>query len=88
MKNSVLEAERILHHLRCGVVPSSGIEDLTFGRDELIVQAKSILESTNDGGTTSMVIKGEHGVGKSHACAVISKMALDADFAVSLDVMN
>jgi len=84
MKNSVLEAERILHHLRCGVVPSSGIEDLTFGRDELIVQAKSILESTNDGGTTSMVIKGEHGVGKSHACAVISKMALDADFAVSL----
>jgi len=84
MNISVLEAGNILYHLQSGVVLPSGIEYLTFGRDELIAQARSILENTNNGGTTSMVIKGEYGAGKSHACAIIAKMALDAGFAVSL----
>lgn len=83
MKISTLEAESILYHLRSGVVPPSGIDYLTPGRDELVAQTRAILENANSGEAASLIIKGEDGAGKSHACAIISKMALDAGFAVS-----
>lgn len=84
MNISASEAESILYSLRSGVVPPSGIDHLTCGRDELIAQTGAILEETNNGEAAPLIIKGEDGAGKSHACSIIGKMALDAGFAVSL----
>lgn len=75
--NNVLR--KILEAFRLGIVPSSGIRDFTFGREQEVALINTWLQRSEGG----MLIFGDYGQGKSHLIRYIKEEAADRGYGVA-----
>lgn len=81
-------ARKAIEALRLGVVPESEIEEFTFHRQKEIEQIEQCFEQVEKEGSSSAIIIGEYGTGKSHFLDFISSKALKKGFVVAKAEMD
>ena len=75
------KARKVIDALRLGIVPYRYVEELTFGREK---EVEAIMRWLSSPDSSSIVIIGEYGTGKSHLLEYIYSSALRNNWAVSL----
>jgi hypothetical protein len=70
----------VIESLRLGIVPSTALEKLTFGRDLEIQKLKEWLADDKNG---AAIISGDYGTGKSHLMEYLKEFLYDNGYASS-----
>ena len=83
--DSRFQARRIIEALRLGIVPYDCVDGFTFGRKSEVTKLRKWLD---DQITSSMIILGEYGTGKTHLLQHLYSTALAAGFAVCFVSMD
>jgi hypothetical protein len=82
------EAERIVENLRFGVPPPEYVRTFTVGREEELKELQASLESPSEDTGAALLVRANYGAGKSHLLQIVREMALEANYATSLVVVN
>lgn len=82
------EAERIVENLRYGVPSAEYVRMFTVGREEELKELQASLESPTEDTGAALLVRANYGAGKSHLLQIIREMALEANYATSLVVVN
>jgi hypothetical protein len=80
---SISQCRRILNRLKYGSVPTEGVKQITFGRDQLLKVLEKKFENTSQSKSEGIFIQGYYGEGKSHLLSFLYEIAMHHDFAVS-----
>lgn len=75
-------AFKIIHQLRCGIVPQHWASQLTVGRQDLIDHSLEKLRVAMQGGYKTLLLEGAYGQGKSHMLTVIGERVQSYNSAV------
>lgn len=80
---AVADAPTIVHALRSGLVPSTGLEHFATGLDSLVGAVSEELDFVATGKGLSKWIRGEYGTGKTFAARYLCAKARERGFATS-----